>query len=128
MEQRVSFQIIPSVISFRICSYFPEQFNIRIEDIKEMAAKISKPNPYFKIKLEADTSKGVKSIIKDELNTIIKESFSFIITDRNKDKLVIEYKNENDNKFLAKLIIPLLLLYALLMEGSDSKLIIISAI
>jgi len=93
-----------------------------------MTAKISKPNPYFKIKFEADTSKGVKSIIKDELNTIIKETFSFIITDRNKDKLVIEFKNENDNKLLAKLIIPLLLLYALLMEGSDSKLIIISAI
>ena len=83
----LSIQIIPGVIPFRKCSYFPEQFNIRIEDIKEMAAKISKPNPYFKIKLEADTNKGFKSIIKDELNTIIKESFSFIITDRNKDKI-----------------------------------------
>ena len=105
----LSFQITPpGVTPFKECPYSPEQINIRIEDIKEVTTKISKPNPYFNIKLEADTNEGVKSIIKDKLNAIIKETFSFIITDKTKDKLVIEYKNENDNKLLGKAIIPLL--------------------
>ena len=105
----LSFQITPpGVTPFTNNLYNPDQINIRIEDINGVTTQISKPKPYFNIKLEADTNEGAMSIIKDELNTIIKESFSFIITDKIKDKLVIEYKNETDNKLLAKTIIPLL--------------------
>lgn len=47
-------------------------------------------------------------MFKNELISIIKESFEFIIKDQNSDKLVIEYKNEEDkNKLIGKTIIPL---------------------
>ena len=47
-------------------------------------------------------------MIKNELNSIIKESFYFLIMDKNKDKLIIQYQNEVDkNKTIANAIIPL---------------------
>lgn len=47
-------------------------------------------------------------MFKNELISIIKESFEFNIKDQNSDKLVIEYKNEEDkNKLIGKTIIPL---------------------
>ena len=63
---------------------------------------------YFNLKLKKDSNDGIKSKIKWELNCEIKEEFNFIITDKSKDKLIIEYKNEADkNKIICKCILIL---------------------
>ena len=106
----LAFQITPpGIIPFtNISSYIPDQINVRIEDINNVTTKNKKVKPYFNVRLEADTNEGLMSIVKDTLNCEIKECFSLIICDKNTDKLIIEYKDENDkNKILSKCLIPL---------------------
>ena len=101
----------PSIIPFTECIYIPDKLNVRLEDISNMLTKKPLKNPklYFNIKLEKDTNEGLKSIIKNQLNNELKEEFNFIITDKNTDKLIIDYKNEADkNKSLGKSIIDLI--------------------
>ena len=100
----------PSTIPFQHIEYIPDQLNIRIEDIYGVMTKkpLKDPKLFFNLRLESDNNEGFKSMIKNELNSIIKESFDFLIMDKNKDKLIIEYQNEVDkNKAIANAIIPL---------------------
>ena len=105
------FQITPpSFIPFSAINYTNQQLNIRIEDIFGISTKkvLKNPNFFFNLKLESDTNEGIKSMTKNELNTIIKENFSFILTDYKTDKLIIEYRNDEDkNEVIAKTILPL---------------------
>ena len=107
----LSFQVTPpGIIPFTEINYIPDQLNIRIEESYGFTTKSILKNSkfYFNIKLESDSNEGFSTIEKDQLNDSIKESFSFIITNRNTDKLIIEYKNEADNnKVLAKCILSL---------------------
>ena len=60
------------------------------------------------MKLEKDTNTGIKSPIKEQLNTELKEEFYFIITNQQTDRLILEYKNEADkDKTISKCIISL---------------------
>ena len=102
----------PSTIPFQHIEYIPDQLNIRIEDIYGVMTKkpLKDPKLFFNLRLESDNNEGFKSMIKNELNSIIKESFYFLIMDKNKDKdkLIIQYQNEVDkNKTIANAKIPL---------------------
>jgi len=107
----LKFQITPpSTMPFEHIEYIPDQLNIRIEDVFGIVTKKPLKNArlFFNLKLESDSNEGLKSMVKNEVNAIIKESFDFLIMDKNTDKLVIEYQNEADkNKVLSKVIIPL---------------------
>ena len=100
------FQITPpSFIPFSKIDYIPLQLNVRIEDISGVSTKklLKNPNLFFNLKLEYDTNEGIKSMTKNELNTIIRENFSFIIMDKKTDKLIIEYRNDEvKNEVIAK--------------------------
>ena len=100
----------PFVIPFTESLYIPDQLNIKLKGISGITAKKNLKNPklYFNLKLEKDSNDGIRSRIKKELNTELREEFNFIITDQSIDKLIIEYKNEtNKNKTISKCIIPL---------------------
>ena len=107
----IVFQITPPKIKpFSEKIYIPDQLNVRLEDISNIVMKKPLKNPklFFNLKLEKDTNEGIKSPIKEELNTEIKEEFHFIITNQLTDKLIIEYKNESDkNNLISKCTIPL---------------------
>ena len=107
----LKFQISPPQTKpFSNIKYIPDQLNVRIEDVFGMITKNPLKNPklYFNLRLESDSNDGYNSMIKNELNSIIRESFEFIIMNQNNDKLIIEYRNEEDkNKVLRKSIIPL---------------------
>ena len=59
------------------------------------------------IKLDIDSDEGYLTDTKDDLNSQYKEDFSFIIMDKGKENLLIEYKNETDNTIIGKCLIPL---------------------
>ena len=107
----LEFQITPPfIIPFTEEIYNPDLLKIKIEDISGVTVKkvLKKPKFYFNLKLEKDSNDGIKSKIKEELNSVINEEFNFIITNKSKDKLIIEYKNETDkNKIISKCIILL---------------------
>ena len=107
----LSFQITPpSVVPFTEIIYIPDQLNVRLEDISNIVLKKPLKNPklFFNLKLEKDTNTGIKSPIKEQLNTELKEEFYFIITNQQTDRLILEYKNEADkNKTISKCIISL---------------------
>ena len=107
----LSFQITPPlVMPFTDIIYIPDQLNVRLEDISNIVLKKPLKNPklFFNLKLEKDTNTGIKSPIKEQLNTELKEEFNFIITNQQTDRLILEYKNEADkNKTISKCIISL---------------------
>ena len=106
----LSFQITPpSAMPFIPYEYDLEHLNIRIEEISSVITKSPLKNPklYINLKLDTDSDEGFLTDIKDELNSICKEDFSFIIMDKNSENLMIEYKNEIDNSIIAKCMISL---------------------
>ena len=106
----LTFQITPpSIKPFTEVEYIPDILNVKLESISGVTIKkLKKPKLYFNLKLENDSNEGIKTSIKEELNTELNEEFNFIITDQSKDKLIIEYKNEaNKNKIISKCIVTL---------------------
>ena len=107
----LTFQITPPFLTpFTEMLYVPDQLNVKLEEISGINIKknLKKPKLYFNMKLENDTNEGIRSSIRQELNGELKEQFNFIITDLANDKLVIEYRNENDkNKIISKGVIEL---------------------
>ena len=108
----LAFQITPpGAVPFSNYPFMPDQINIRIEQIKGLKENKKENKAFFNLKLESDTNEGLFSSVKDKINSDFKECFSFIITDKNKDKLLIEYKDENNkNSLICKCLIPLSIL------------------
>ena len=99
----------PSALPFKEFEYDIEQLNVRIEDIIGVTTKSILKNPklYVNLRLENDSDEGFLTDTKDDLNTIYKEDFNFIIMDKDTEKLIIEYKNETDNTIIGKCLLPL---------------------
>ena len=99
----------PSALPFEEFKYDLEQLNVRIEDITGVTTKSILKNPklFVNLRLDNDSDEGFLTDTKDDLNTIFKEDFSFIIIDKDTEKLIIEYKNETDNTIIGKCLVPL---------------------